>query len=72
MPKEHWLSGFKVTQKGRGCVMVASASFWEGAGHAQELLQLVIIDTVFPPPNDPLVDGSGLAHWRQKGSEPFQ
>jgi ATP-dependent DNA helicase DinG len=40
-----------------GCVLVASASFWEGVDVPGEALQLVIIDKLpFPPPNDPLVE----------------
>ncbi|NBQ88152.1 MAG: ATP-dependent DNA helicase, partial [Betaproteobacteria bacterium] len=40
----------------RGCVLVASASFWEGVDVPGEALQLVIIDKLpFPPPHDPLV-----------------
>lgn len=39
-----------------GCVLVASASFWEGVDIPGEALQLVVIDKLpFPPPNDPLV-----------------
>ena len=39
-----------------GCVLVASASFWEGFDVPGEALQLVVIDKLpFPPPNDPLV-----------------
>jgi ATP-dependent DNA helicase DinG len=42
---------------GRGCVLVASASFWEGIDIPGEALQLVIIDKLpFPPPGDPLVE----------------
>jgi len=45
---------------GRGCVLVASASFWEGIDVPGEALQLVIIDKLpFPPPNDPLVEARG-------------
>jgi ATP-dependent DNA helicase DinG len=41
----------------RGCVLVASASFWEGIDIPGEALQLVIIDKLpFPPPGDPLVE----------------
>ena len=41
----------------KGCVLVASASFWEGIDFPGESLQLVIIDKLpFPPPNDPLVE----------------
>jgi ATP-dependent DNA helicase DinG len=40
-----------------GCVLVASASFWEGVDVPGDALQLVIIDKLpFPPPNDPLVE----------------
>lgn len=40
----------------RGCVLVASASFWEGVDVPGDALQLVVIDKLpFPPPDDPLV-----------------
>jgi ATP-dependent DNA helicase DinG len=40
-----------------GCVLVASASFWEGVDMQGEALQLVVIDKLpFPPPGDPLVE----------------
>lgn len=40
-----------------GCILVASASFWEGFDVPGEALQLVVIDKLpFPPPNDPLVE----------------
>ena len=42
---------------GLGCVLVASATFWEGFDVPGDALQLVIIDKLpFPPPNDPLVE----------------
>lgn len=41
----------------KGCVLVASASFWEGFDVPGDALQLVVIDKLpFPPPNDPLVE----------------
>jgi ATP-dependent DNA helicase DinG len=44
-------------RKRKGCVLVASASFWEGIDIPGEALQLVIIDKLpFPPPGDPLVE----------------
>ena len=44
---------------GNGCVLVASASFWEGFDVAGEALQLVMIDRIpFLPPDDPLVQGA--------------
>ena len=40
-----------------GCVLVASASFWEGFDAPGDALQFVVIDKLpFPPPNDPLVE----------------
>jgi ATP-dependent DNA helicase DinG len=40
-----------------GCVLVASATFWEGFDVPGEALQLVVIDKLpFPPPADPLVE----------------
>ena len=44
------------TVHGRGCVLVASATFWEGVDIAGDALQLLIIDKLpFAPPDDPLV-----------------
>ncbi len=46
----------------RGCVLVASASFWEGIDVPGEALQLVIIDKLpFPPPNDPMAEARSKA-----------
>ncbi len=40
-----------------GCVLVASASFWECVDMPGDALQLVVIDKLpFPPPGDPLVE----------------
>ena len=40
-----------------GCVLVASASFWEGVDIPGAALQLVVIDKLpFPSPGDPLVE----------------
>ncbi len=42
---------------GPGCVLVASASFWEGIDIPGDALQMVVIDKLpFPPPHDPLVE----------------
>lgn len=39
-----------------GCVLIASASFWEGVDVPGQALQMVVIDKLpFPPPDDPLV-----------------
>ncbi|MBX3654517.1 MAG: ATP-dependent DNA helicase [Ramlibacter sp.] len=54
-----------------GCVLVASASFWEGVDVPGDALQLVVIDKLpFPPPNDPLVEAR--AHRLEaEGRSPF-
>lgn len=41
---------------GLGCILVASASFWEGVDIPGDALQLVVMDKLpFPAPDDPLV-----------------
>ncbi|MES2412624.1 MAG: ATP-dependent DNA helicase [Pseudomonadota bacterium] len=46
----------------RPCVLVASASFWEGIDVPGEALQLVVIDKLpFPPPNDPMAEARSRA-----------
>lgn len=42
---------------GPGCILVASATFWEGFDVPGDALQMVVIDKLpFPPPGDPLVE----------------
>ena len=54
---------------GLGCVLVASASFWEGVDVPGDALQLVVIDKLpFPPPNDPLVEARAQQIERAGGS----
>jgi ATP-dependent DNA helicase DinG len=58
-PKRRLIERFRegVSQGRPGCVLVASASFWEGIDVPGDALQVVIIDKLpFPPPNDPLVE----------------
>ncbi len=58
-PKRRLIERFREgDSQGRpGCVLVASASFWEGVDVPGDSLQLVIIDKLpFPPPGDPLVE----------------
>ena len=59
MPKRALIERFREGDLlgGKGCVLVASASFWEGIDVPGDALQLVIIDKLpFPPPNDPLAE----------------
>lgn len=59
MPKRLLIERFREgnSNGGKGCVLVASASFWEGIDVPGDALQLVIIDKLpFPPPNDPMAE----------------
>ena len=54
-----------------GCILVASASFWEGVDIPGDALQQVIIDKLpFPPPNDPMVEAHAQ-RLQQQGKSPF-
>jgi ATP-dependent DNA helicase DinG len=54
-----------------GCVLVASASFWEGVDVPGDALEMVIIDKLpFPPPGDPLVEARGQ-RLELQGRSPF-
>ncbi len=58
-PKRHLMERFREGAQAEegGCVLVASATFWEGFDVPGDALQLVVIDKLpFPPPNDPLVE----------------
>ena len=58
MPKRALIERFRAADSdgGKGCILVASASFWEGIDVPGDALQLLIIDKLpFPPPNDPMV-----------------
>ena len=44
-----------------GCILVASASFWEGFDVPGDALQLVVIDKLpFAPPDDPVFEARGV------------
>lgn len=54
-----------------GCVLVASASFWEGFDVPGPALELVVIDKLpFPPPGDPLVQARS-ERLQSQGRSPF-
>ena len=58
-PKRELMTRFRkgIDPGSKGCVLVATASFWEGFDVPGEALQAVVIDKLpFPPPNDPLVE----------------
>ena len=47
----------------QGCVLVATASFWEGIDLSGDALELLVIDKLpFAPPDDPLVQARANAH----------
>ena len=64
MPKRVLIDRFRQgnSQGAPGCLLVASASFWEGIDVPGEALQLLIIDKLpFPPPNDPMAEARSKA-----------
>jgi len=72
-PKRHLMDRFRDgAQTGEGgCVLVASATFWEGFDVPGDALQLVVIDKLpFPPPNDPLVEARSK-RLEAQGRSPF-
>ena len=73
MPKRRLIERFRaaVEPGATGCVMVASASFWEGVDVPGDALQLVVIDKLpFPPPGDPLVEARSQ-RLEAEGRSPF-
>jgi ATP-dependent DNA helicase DinG len=74
MTKRQLMTRFQLgAQQGRpGCVLVASASFWEGVDVPGDALQLVVIDKLpFPPPSDPLVEAR-TQRIEQEGGSAFK
>jgi ATP-dependent DNA helicase DinG len=72
-PKRELVERFRAgTTAGQpGCVLVASASFWEGIDVPGSALQMVIIDKLpFPPPGDPLVEARAQKI-ESEGRSPF-
>ena len=56
---------------GRGCILVASSTFWEGVDIPGDALQLVVIDKLpFPVPDDPLVEARSR-QLEMMGQSPF-
>ena len=72
-PKRLLMSRFREgDQHGQaGCILVASASFWEGFDVPGDALQLVVIDKLpFAPPDDPVIEARGL-RLQQQGRSVF-
>jgi len=72
-PKRRLIERFREddTQGRPGCLLVASASFWEGVDVPGDALQLVVIDKLpFPPPGDPLVEARSQ-RLQAQGRNPF-
>lgn len=72
-PKRHLMTRFRegAQTAANGCVLVASATFWEGFDVPGDALQLVVIDKLpFPPPNDPLVEARSK-RLETQGRSPF-
>lgn len=59
-------------QGAKGCVLVATASFWEGIDVPGDALQMVVIDKLpFSPPDDPIVQARAR-QLEAMGKKPFQ
>ena len=59
LPKRELIDRFRRGnfENNPGCILVASASFWEGVDLPGDCLQLLVIDKLpFPPPSDPVVE----------------
>ena len=72
-PKRLLMSRFREgSQQGQGgCILVASASFWEGFDVPGDALQLVVIDKLpFAPPDDPVFEARGR-RLQQQGRSVF-
>lgn len=72
-PKPRLIERFRegASQGRPGCILVASASFWEGVDVPGDALQLVVIDKLpFPPPGDPLVEARSQ-RLESQGRSPF-
>jgi ATP-dependent DNA helicase DinG len=73
LPKRHLMQRFRegAHSAQSGCVLVASASFWEGFDVPGDALQLVVIDKLpFPVPNDPVVEARSK-RLELQGRSPF-
>ncbi len=57
-PKQELLQKFATARDAtRGCLLIGSATFWEGIDLPGDVLQLLVIDKLpFAPPGDPLLD----------------
>lgn len=72
-PKRLLMTRFRegASQGQAGCILVASASFWEGFDVPGDALQLVVIDKLpFAPPDDPVVEARGQ-RLQQQGRSVF-
>ena len=73
-PKRALIERFRAgdSNGAKGCVLVASASFWEGIDVPGDALQLLIIDKLpFPPPSDPTAEARSRL-LESQGRSPFK
>lgn len=72
-PKRRLMERFRqgATAGAQGCVLVGSASFWEGFDVPGQALQLVVIDKLpFAPPDDPMHQARS-ERLKAQGKSPF-
>jgi ATP-dependent DNA helicase DinG len=72
-PKRELIERFVhgASPSGHGCVLVGSASFWEGVDVPGDALQMVVVDKLpFSPPGDPVVEARAQ-HFQSNGKNPF-
>ena len=73
-PKRALIERFRAgdSNGAKGCVLVGSASFWEGIDVPGDALQLLIIDKLpFPPPSDPTAEARSRL-LESQGRSPFK
>lgn len=73
LPKRELMHRFREGDRNGlpGCILVASASFWEGIDVPGDALQMVVIDKLpFPPPSDPMVEARS-SQLEQQGKSAF-
>jgi ATP-dependent DNA helicase DinG len=71
-PKQEIIRTMNLAHGSKGCVVVASVSFWEGVDIPGAALQLLVVDKLpFVPPDDP-IQQSRAKQLEKSGKSPFR